>query len=429
MSKFWVILKETYRRNLKSVGFIIMVLLPIFLIGVMTVVSKFINQADEQAKAERISIIVDDSQLLTAIKAAPLHYEMIDAVSIDEANEKLYRDDISGYAVITTAPNHQVTLAFYQKATSNSVSLIPLETVLENYAKFKLTQAIGLTLEQVQSLNQKLVLLKQNQLNSDALKNGKIQIDDADNTKQMVRQIFAYGAVVFVMIFIMNYATVMGQEIATEKGTRMMEVVLSSTTARTHFFGKFFGIICVLLTQIAIYGLLLIPGYFLIADIKTFITQLLPNLDLFSTILDMVIISVIYAILGVFLYVIFSAFLGSIVSRVEDVQKAMTPMSLLGVIGFYLGMFALNAPNTPIVRFGSLFPFFSPFVMPFRLAASTVDTMELTLSIVFTVVFSILLLWFSIVMYQSNILIYSDKGLLKTLKQSVLLWKQEQTKK
>ena len=71
----------------------------------------------------------------------------------------------------------------------------------------------------------------------------------------------AMGITILLFVFISSYSSIIAQEIASEKGTRIMEVILSSTKAQTHFYGKLTGVILVALTQIFIYGVAFVLGY------------------------------------------------------------------------------------------------------------------------------------------------------------------------
>ena len=53
-----------------------------------------------------------------------------------------------------------------------------------------------------------------------------------------VQYVVSYVATIVLFIIILTYAQIIAQEIASEKGTRIMEVILSSTTAQKHFTGN-----------------------------------------------------------------------------------------------------------------------------------------------------------------------------------------------
>lgn len=67
--------------------------------------------------------------------------------------------------------------------------------------------------------------------------------------------------------------------------------------------------------------------------------------------------AVIFLMLGYFLYATLAAFLGSVVSRIEDVQQMISPMILLVVAGFMIAMFGLNAPDSTFITITSFIPF------------------------------------------------------------------------
>ena len=63
--------------------------------------------------------------------------------------------------------------------------------------------------------------------------------------------------------------------------------------------------------------------------------------------------------------------------------------------------------------------------MPFRIANESVSSLEIGLSIIIIILFLILVLWVSVIFYKSNVLVYSEKGLLGTFKQSLSIWRTE----
>lgn len=64
-----------------------------------------------------------------------------------------------------------------------------------------------------------------------------------------------------MFMIILMYAQIISQEVASEKGTRIMEVILSSTSAEKHFYGKIMGIFMVILAQIGVYILTAVMAF------------------------------------------------------------------------------------------------------------------------------------------------------------------------
>ena len=237
----------------------------------------------------------------------------------------------------------------------------------------------------------------------------------------------SYVVGIAIFIFIMNYASIIGTEIASEKGTRIMEIVLSSVSSTTHFFGKLVGILLVCLTQIIIYVVLALVAYPFIKNI-TFVQEFFEGIDMGSLLSNLLGTTLIYFVLGIILYAGLAAFFGSLVTKIEDVSKAVTPLVFLALIGFYGGLFAFASPNQLIVKIGSQIPLFTPFIMPFRVASETVSTTGIVISIIVMVLFTILCTLLSLVMYRSNVLVYSDAGMMKTMKTSFSILKNERKK-
>ena len=78
----------------------------------------------------------------------------------------------------------------------------------------------------------------------------------------------------------------------------------------------------------------------------------------------------------------------------------MTPMMIPLIAGFYIGMFSLNSPQALFVKVTSFIPFFTPFIMPFRIAGGTASQVEVWLSILGMVLFAVLVLFLSMKIYK-----------------------------
>ena len=88
-----------------------------------------------------------------------------------------------------------------------------------------------------------------------------------------------------------------------------------------------------------------------------------------------------YYTLGFALYSLIYAAAGSLVSRPEDLQIIALPLSLLAIVGYIQAILALTGGITGFIRFASLVPFWSPFVMLTRLSVGRVEPMEIVVSI------------------------------------------------
>lgn len=425
-SRLAIIIEEVYKKNVFSWSFVMLLLSPILMIAVVAIISGIIGMATASDSIGTVSIIGATDQTVSAIETEDNgQNQLIFDQDVDQAQEALVNEEIDGYLVIDESEPEAIQAEFYKSNTGKNISTTGFQTVLESIQLSNRSQALGLTEEESSHLIDSNVAIQSQTID---LESGTSESDQ--DIQSMVRTGVAYVVSFIVFMFVMNYISIISQEIAVEKGSRIMEIVLSSISSTTHFMGKMLGIFLVLLTQVAFYAILL--GIIFITIMNTPMPAELQALlgdetipTLLSNSASIIGWSSLLAFLGIITYSVLGAFLGSLVSNVQDVNKMITPIILLSIIGFYIGMFGLGFSNNILVRVASQIPFFTPFVMPFRIAAETVSTTELIMSVVISLLFSILCLWLSANFYKSNVLTYSDKGLFGTLKQSYNLRQSE----
>ena len=241
------------------------------------------------------------------------------------------------------------------------------------------------------------------------------QIDEAKENKKMVQTFAAAGLGFFLYMILITYASVTAQEVASEKGTKIMEVVFSSIRASHYFYARMIALLLVILTHIGIYvvgGL----GAILFFKDMPFLAQsgLLNHLgEAFS------LNTLLFILVSLFMYVVLAAFLGSMVSRPEDAGKALSPLMILIIAGF-VGVTALGAAgDNLILKIGSYIPFISTFFMPFRAINGYANGLEAWISLMITIAFAVTATIFIGRMYASLVLQTDDLGIWKTFKRAL----------
>ena len=241
------------------------------------------------------------------------------------------------------------------------------------------------------------------------------QIDEAKENKKLVQTFAAAGLGFFLYMILITYASVTAQEVASEKGTKIMEVVFSSIRASHYFYARMIALLLVILSHIGIYvvgGL----GAILFFKDMPFLAQsgLLNHLgEAFS------LNTLLFILVSLFMYVVLAAFLGSMVSRPEDSGKALSPLMLLIVVGF-IGVTALGTSGDNLVlKIGSYIPFISTFFMPFRAINGYASSLEAWISLAITVIFAVTATAFIGRMYASLVLQTDDLGIWKTFKRAL----------
>jgi ABC-2 type transport system permease protein len=205
-----------------------------------------------------------------------------------------------------------------------------------------------------------------------------------DDDARSVEEIFQAQGIVYVMVFLMYFVVILygqmiAQDVANEKSSRVMEILISSASPVSHMFAKIFGVALVGLSQIL---LIIGVGFAAIRSQRDeLVGSMLDTFGLVDIPMDLIIYGVIFFLLGYTLYATLAAMLGSLVSRAEDVGQLITPMIILIVIAFIVAMFGLGAPETTVVTVSSFIPFFSPMVMILRIGMLNIPMWEIGLSI------------------------------------------------
>ena len=241
------------------------------------------------------------------------------------------------------------------------------------------------------------------------------KIDESKENKKMIQTFAAAGLGFFLYMILITYASVTAQEVASEKGTKIMEVVFSSIRASHYFYARMLALLLVILTHIGIYVVGGLAAILLFKDLP-FLAQsgILDHLgDAFS------LNTLLFILISLFMYVVLAAFLGSMVSRPEDAGKALSPLMIL-IMGGFFGVTALGAAgDNLILKIGSYIPFISTFFMPFRTINGYAGGVEAWISLAITVIFAVVATGFIGRMYASLVLQTDDLGIWKTFKRAL----------
>ena len=419
MNKFWVVFKETYRKNVQSIGFAVMILSPILIIGIGAAIGYFASQSEDDPLP--IAVITENAQIQAMVTEGDSPLLIDETIDSEErAQAALSEEEIEGFAIIQVEEG-TVVADYTSTESPGSANAEILRAMLSTFQSQLKGQELGLSPQEIAELSQPV------EFNESSVEVGEGSVESRDETDvsdDFIKRGAAYLASIGIFMFIMTYSSIIAEEVASEKGTRIMEVILSSVTSTTHFFGKLVGILMVCLTQIMIYIVLGMIAYTQLKDLS-FVQELMGMVDLGSILDSLIGFTLFFFIAGIVMYVVLAAFFGSLVTKIEDVNKAVTPVVFLALGGFYGGMFAFASPENMAVEILSNIPLFTPFIMPFRIAANSVTTTGIWISVAITIVFTILLTWISLMLYRSNVLVYSDANLLKTIQRSWSILKSE----
>ena len=412
MSKFWVITKDVYRKNVRSISFIIMLLVPFIAAAGLYIINQVTDNATEEG--DTIGVVVQgDSDLLNTVEVQTVLDSMTVLNSKEQGEEQLKEEEIDGLLLLSVE-KEQINGEFYSSNTMPQVTMA-LNQQLNQLQSSLRAKALGLSEEEVASLNASVPFSVQKITFNE---NGEMNTEE-DFTS--IRLVVGMATTILLFIFIVTYASIIAQEIASEKGTRIMEVILSSVSARSHFYGKLAGILLVALTQIVVYAVSIGLGFDWLKNNST-VQAFLAEFSIRDILGEFLVYTLLYLILGILIYAVLAALCGSLVSKVEDVSKAILPVTYLSLAGYMIGLsLGMANPDHLVIRVTSFIPFFSSYTMPIRLANNFVSTGEVLLSLMILVLSIVGLIIFSERMYKANVLVYNDNGIFAALKQSISL--------
>ena len=393
MKDLFIVAKFTMKDMLKRKSFLIstLIILIIIVIGfnVPNIIKSFKGE-DNKAKL----LIVDNDNIfegnLEMLKNANLGYEIeVGEATFDEIKSKINNDEIAEAIVIERKVN-TVNIRYIVKNMA-MIEAVPENIVNEINSLYTNMQIgkLGLTDKQIQSITP----------------NFQFNIEQTEEEK-VNGNIFAMMMMSLVLFYAIYFcAYQVSSSITTEKTSKIMETLVTSTSPRTIVLGKTLGIGLVGLLQ-----MILIVGTALISA-KMFLDPELLNslLDMSSFTPYLAIITIIYFILGYFAYALMYALTGSTVSKPEDIQSANGPVAIVAVIGFYLSYFTMMNPTSQLNTFASLFPISSPFCMPFRIMMGLASNVDVAISIAILVITILVIAKVAIKIYSNAILNYGTK--------------------
>ena len=215
----------------------------------------------------------------------------------------------------------------------------------------------------------------------------------------------------FFSIYYYGYGVAMS--VASEKTSRVMELLVTSTKPSIIILGKSAAMGLLGLVQLS---LVVCTG------LLTYKFTFPENFEIAGQVLDFsnftplsLVMIVSYFILGYSLYAMMNAVAGATVSKAEDVNSALMPISIISMVGFYLGFYSLPVPNGIVAIVSSIVPFSAPFSMPSRILATEVPIWQIWASVFSLVLTIIFIAWISIKIYSSAILHYGKRLNIKDL--------------
>jgi ABC-2 type transport system permease protein len=217
--------------------------------------------------------------------------------------------------------------------------------------------------------------------------------------------------VVLLFITIVIYGMWVATGVASEKSSRVMELMISAASPRQMLTGKVVGIGAAGLTQ---YLAIALPALVLIMFQDRIAEAILgPDWASGAPLVGLTPVLLVgygvFFLLGFTLFALIYAAMGSFVSRPDDLQTLSLPLSLVAMVGYLTAIVALGGGGGAWVGVASFLPPFSPFVMLARIMVSAVEPWQVVLSIVLMMVAIAVTAVVATRMYAAGVLLYGTR--------------------
>lgn len=407
MKSLFTIVKFTAKEYIKKKSFIVVNAIMILIIVALCNVPNLINAFGSGEDDDKLKVqIIDNENILNASS------EMFNEIGLDYDIEYFNNKQLED--VKQAISNEEIDIAIALKKVDNTVTFDFIVKKDDAFSDNQTTADIFSNI--IKSVNTNRLLLQEN-ASPELIQAINVPItyeiqgleDNEGNQNFMIAMVSSF--ILFFAVYFYGYSV--STSVSSEKTSRVMETLVTSTTPTKIVVGKTIAMGLVGLGQLV--GLILVA----IASYKLFIpsdfdivSKILSNLSIGVT--D-VLICLIYFVLGYTVYAFLSAVTGATVSKVEDVQSASTPISLIALISFYLAYFTSTTPNSSASQFASIFPFSAAFSMPGRILAGAVTGGEIVTSIIVLIVTAVILAMISIKVYSAATLHYGDRLKIKDL--------------
>lgn len=425
-NKAWFLIKQSLKKKMDTKWFkIVNVLICLLLIGVINI-DKIINVFGGDFKDTVNIYLTGDNNYLEGFNAYFLTNKKIlndertyeiaySPDSVDTLKEKI--EDTNDIVV-----NINLDTTEYLKAdiiSYNKIDTITYNLLSASLTGMKTSMALnynGLSSEEMAKITSPISINR-------VVTNEK-EITASEDATNMSLIVFL---VPFLMLIVL-LVQMIGAEINDEKTTRGMEIIISNVPAKVHLLTKitsssiFVILQSLLLFTYSIIGILIHGGLSLGSGKSNIIGGLVESLKIsgtFDILLKGAPILIIIFLLSFFSYATLAGVLASMTTSAEDFQQLQTPLMIVLMLGYYIGIMASAFKGSIFIRIISYLPFLSSMVAPITYILGETSLIDLVISALILFISCLVLFKYGIRVYKVGILNYSSKDLWKKVFQSL----------
>ncbi|MFF2797250.1 ABC transporter permease [Lysinibacillus xylanilyticus] len=386
MRNFSIVFNTVFKEAVKTKAYLYMtiglVALSLLLFASPTIM-KFFNtdSPDETYKIVNQTSLELSEKELTGLAGS---WTIVDEANIEDLKEDIKSKELTGFFVLEDQTN-LMQLNVYMPKVNNEVLL-----TLESYIKQKKVASIVAT----QSIDTGIL----QELNTPVQSNVQSLYETEPNAMLIV-----YGLITIMFLAISIYGNNVATAIASEKSSRVMEVMITKVAPVPMMYGKILGIGLASLAQLFIFmGALLLWANLGIFEI--------PEGSFVQTVMETITwetaaFILIFFIIGYFIYATLFAIVGSMISRPDDLASASMPIMILLMASLAVEMiFVMDSPEGTMTNITSYIPFTAPMSVLIRIVYNTISPVEIAVSLLVMISFIALFAAIAAKIYPKGVL-------------------------
>jgi ABC-2 type transport system permease protein len=357
---------------------------------------------------QNLAIVSNNAELAQEVKAAldegafpPKQVEIFaPATDADETlvKSQVASHQIGGYLMLETTPGEtQPDSTWISGSSINLVGKAQMESAVRSAMIREQLVAKGVPASQVSGL------MKESKLETKQLKGSAVVSSDSERSF-----LGAYGLIIVLYASVLIYGINIARSVVEEKTSRIFEVLLSTASSDSLMLGKLLGVGAVGLTQMGIWGVLLV----FYAGSAMASTQGIHGLGSLGITKAELGFFVIFFLGGFYLYSALAAALGSAVSAEQEVQQFSFILISPLVVSVVLLPYVLGNPNSTGAVVLSLLPPFTPIIMYMRICAQMPPLWQVWLSILLLGLTVWAMVWLAARIYRIGVLMYGKRATL-----------------
>ncbi|MED2866685.1 ABC transporter permease [Bacillus thuringiensis] len=410
MNSFWTIFLQNYKSKVKATSYIVItIMISMLIIGMMNfekIYNYFVGNEEEQ-----VVVVTEKEELYTTIQQV---FKNVDSkIHVKHSTDKQkaesgVKDGDYTYAIVVEElDNKQLKATYITETDTNQQDVSKVQTILSQIQSSNFAQQLNLSQDELKVLTMPVEI--HTKTISDKVKDGK-------HTEGVGILINTFIMLNYLMILL--YAAQLATDVATEKSSRVMELVVSSISPTKHLYAKLFSTLLAGITQIIIWGLVATVGYkTAINDSKN---DILNSIDLNSVAPTLVFYGILFFTLGFLLYGSLSCLFGSIITRIEESSQAVMPLMFMLLAALYIAIYGMSNPSSMVVTITSYVPFFTPIVMLVRIGFLNIPVWEIALALGILIATICMMIGLTSRVYRGGVLIYG-KGAFSNIKKAIKL--------